>query len=223
MKQILRKNLRQIRGYCDKLDLKSAVACIDDALLDLKVELFPLERLDRIYLDIDSSIRRDMQSSMFFHMPNRQSQFYKQTAIFGPVVAARFPTLTEDIEEAGNCLAFGRSTACVFHLMRVMEVGTQALGSLLGVAFTDAKNWQNILDESNKAIKALPKGKETIELSQIAAHLFNVKVAWRNEVMHPKATYTLEESEDLFTHVKTFMKTLAKHVKPIVAGTTTIQ
>jgi hypothetical protein len=32
--------------------------------------------------------------------------------------------------------------------------------------------------------------------AEAASHLYNVKVAWRNEVMHPKQTYTFEEAED---------------------------
>ncbi len=48
-----------------------------------------------------------------------------------------------------------RSTECVFHLMRVMETAVQVLGNRLGVQLTADKNWQNILDEANKAIKGM--------------------------------------------------------------------
>ena len=75
------------------------------------------------------------------------------------------------------------------------------------------KNWQNILDEVNKAIKGLdPKSEETKALASVSAHLYNVKLAWRNEVMHPKATYTQEESEAIFVSVSTFMGELANTV-----------
>jgi hypothetical protein len=45
--------------------------------------------------------------------------------------------------------------------------------------------------------------------SQAHAHLFHAKNAWRNEVMHPKATYTDAEAEELLSAVKTFMNNLA--------------
>ena len=91
----------------------------------------------------------------------------------------------------------------------LMEIGVQAFGLRLNVAFTDTKNWQNILDESNKAIRALPpKDHTTVEMSEVAANLYSVKLAWRNEVMHPKDTYTLE-AENLFRQVKPFISNLA--------------
>ena len=59
------------------------------------------------------------------------------------------------LAEAAQRLALNRPSACVFHLMRVMETGVQILGKRLGIQLTANKNWQKILDEANKAIKAL--------------------------------------------------------------------
>ena len=95
--------------------------------------------------------------------------------------------------------------------MRVMETGVQEFGNKLGVSLAKDKNWQNILDEVNKAIKALPlKDPKTVELSQTAANLYTVKLGWRNQVMHPKDTYTLEEAESILDAVKSFMVQLSK-------------
>jgi hypothetical protein len=128
-------------------------------------------------------------------------------------VNAKFPSIQFDILEAGNCFAAGRGTAVVFHLMRIMEVGVQQLGKVLGVTLVDEKNWQNILDELNKTVKTLnPKDKRTIEISQASANLYAVKLAWRNEVMHPEDLYTLEEAEHLIQLVGVFMEQLARIV-----------
>lgn len=230
MKQILRKNLRQIRMYCVKLGLKVAVACIDEALLDLKTELFRPEQLDRIYTDLDNSIRRDMQSSLFFHVPFNLREFYKSKALFGEVVADRFPRANYDIEEAGTCYTFGRSTACAFHLMRVMEVGVQIFGNILGVAFPEDKDWGKILNIATGKIKEQTemrdrKGRdsEIIAWNQIHAHLNSVCVGCRNQYMHPKETVTMEEAKDLIGLVGGFMRSLAKHVNPTVSGSSLIQ
>jgi hypothetical protein len=48
-----------------------------------------------------------------------------------------------------------------------------------------------------------------VKLSQASANLYAVKLAWRNEVMHPKDTYTLEEAHNLIGQVKIFMGHLA--------------
>jgi hypothetical protein len=97
--------------------------------------------------------------------------------------------------------------------MRVMEVAVQEFGRALGIALTKEKNWQNILDEVNKAIRSLrTKDARTIALSQAAGHLYNVKVAWRNPTMHPKITYTPEEAADLILTVKAFMAELVQAI-----------
>jgi hypothetical protein len=47
------------------------------------------------------------------------------------------------------------------------------------------------------------------EYAEAASHLYIVKVAWRNEVMHPKQTYTFEEAKSIFGNVRTFIADLA--------------
>ncbi len=150
---------------------------------------------------------------MFLYVPPDAARFYDQRELFGSEVNARFPTIQFDMVESGNCYATGRGTACVFHLMRIMEVGVQEFGKSLGVAMVNQKVWQNILDEVNKAIKGLdPKDPKTVMLCQASANLYSVKLAWRNEVMHPRDTYTLEEAENLIGQVKIFMSHLAKTI-----------
>jgi outer membrane receptor for ferrienterochelin and colicin len=134
--------------------------------------------------------------------------FEPQRPLFGADIEDKIPSVIEDIAEAGKCLGLGRSTAAVFHLMRVMETGVQRLGQSLGVELTEAKVWQVILDQINKKIKE--QHKQAQRYASIAAHLYNVKLAWRNEAMHPKATYTVEEAQGIFDAVKVFMNDLTK-------------
>ena len=150
-------------------------------------------------------------------MPSKQADFYRQNQLFGPTVATKFPSVEFDIIEAGNCFAMGRGTACVFHLMRIMEVGVQTFGSALGVPLPEEKEWQAILNLIKSKINAetdlRPKKNKDPEIvlwSQIHAHLGSVKLGWRNRVMHPHDKYTMDEAEDLIGHVKAYMKSLAK-------------
>jgi len=230
VKKHISKNLRMIRAECERLELMSAAACIDDALFDLKLELVPAERLERIYTELDNTIRRDMRTPLLFHVPSNRRDFYKQKALFGPTVADRFPRAAFDIEQAGNCYAFACPTACAFHLMRVMEIGVQAFGHMLGVDFAEDKEWGKILNIATGKIKEQTERRERhgrdpeiIVWSQIHAHLNSVGTGCRNQYMHPKETVTMEEAKDLIGLVGGFMRTLAKHVKPVVAGSSLIQ
>jgi hypothetical protein len=159
---------------------------------------------------LQTTIADEVDDKVFMFMPSDRAVYYDQQELLGREVSTKFPGIQFDIVEAGNCYATGRGTATVFHLMRIMETGVQAFGTKLGVALADEKNWQNILDEVNKAIKALPpKDPATVKMSQASANLYAVKLAWRNEVMHPKDTYTLEEADNLIRQVKIFMEQLA--------------
>jgi hypothetical protein len=151
----------------------------------------------------------ELEDRLFLSVPASQASLYLQpSAPFGDDVNSRFP-VAEDVSEAGKCLSLNRSTAAVFHLMRVTEIAVQRFGDKLGVPLVTEKNWQNILDQINSAIRAMNhKDPKTRAYAEAASHLYNVKVAWRNEVMHPKQTYTFEEAKAIFDNVKTFMNDL---------------
>ena len=153
----------------------------------------------------------DLEERVFICIPDEIAEFYRQPApLFDSKVENKFPQMSEDISEAGKCLALCRPTACVFHLMRIMEIALQHFGTAVGVTLVDEKVWQVILDQINAAIKKMDaKQPKTKAYTAAASHLYNVKVAWRNEVMHPKQTYTLEEAKKVFDNVKTFTGDLA--------------
>lgn len=160
----------------------------------------------RLFDELDSK-------GKFFRIPIQRAQVFDKPELFGSLVSKKFPRTVEDIAEAGNCYAAGRYTACVFHLMRVMEHSVQRLGSKMKIQNVERLVWQVILDQVNKSIAQMPpKQPKTKRLAEVAAHLYNVKLAWRNEVMHPKSTYTEEEAEFLLAQVAVFMQTFAKVV-----------
>lgn len=212
----LASHLEVIREYCNDLNLHIAAQCVEEFYETLDSDEFSIKFARVFSKEIGNTVRRELQTVLFFHVPSSRVEFYDQSALFGTEVSAKFPNLQSDIVEAGNCLALGRGTACVFHLMRVMEAAVQELAQKLGVTLIGTTpirdaDWQNILDQINKALKPMnQKALQTIALCEAASHLYHVKIAWRNQVMHPKATYTLEEAEDILRQVRTFMKALAK-------------
>lgn len=157
-------------------------------------------------LDLHLRVIDELGDRLFLALPPESASYYDQKQpLFGGDVESKFPQMSEDIAEAGKCLALNRSTAAVFHLMRVMEIAVQTFGTKIGIALASEKMWQNTLDEVNKAIKGLnPKAPLTQAYAATASHLYNVKVCWRNPTMHPKQTYTPEEARKIFDAVKTF-------------------
>ncbi len=204
---------QDIVSRCDSTGLIVSSKCASSVVHELKGKGFTYGKFRFLLAQLQNTIRWEMEDKLFMYIPSDRAARYDQAELLGKDVAAKFPAIQYDTTEAGNCYACGRSTAVVFHLMRIMEVGVQQFGSKLGVTLTVDKNWQNILDEINKAIKPLnPKDLKTVELSQACANLYAVKLAWRNEVMHPKDTYTLEEADNLIRQVKIFMEQLSQIV-----------
>ena len=151
----------------------------------------------------------ELKSHLFFYVPTERVACYG--AGFGDDVTNAFRETPFDIEEAGKCLALGRSTACVFHLMRAMECAVQALAARLGFLNPD-REWGKLLSDVHGKIEAMPKGEMRNRWSASHAHLYHVKQAWRNDTMHPKNKYTEEEGGEVYAAVRTFMRHLAKLV-----------
>jgi hypothetical protein len=109
---------------------------------------------------LSGRIKDEASSVLFLTVPKENARFIPEGTLFGPEVAQHFPSTIIDIEEAGNCLGLSRGTACVFHLMRVMEVGLRVLARTLNDPRLDPKrnpSWDSILqkcrDELAKPLK----------------------------------------------------------------------
>lgn len=135
---------------------------------------------------------------------------------FGESVNDSFPSAQYDIREAGQCLALKRSTACVFHLMRILEIGLSALVSAIDLRM-EKKTWNTILNRfeaeirsrDNKADRKKWKINDEKFLAEAATYIRMVKNAWRNHAIHGKDVYTDEQAEEIYRSVKSFMRHLS--------------
>mgnify|MGYP001585324592 CR=1 FL=1 len=73
----------------------------------------------------------EVESYRFFYVEKDRQQYLANENLFGEQVAKAFPSAEADIQDAGRCLAFNRWTASVFHSMRVLEIGLNALAKEL--------------------------------------------------------------------------------------------
>jgi len=167
--------------------------------------------------DLTQRIMDEFKTQLVLTVPFDRAHFYKKKGtILTEDVVNKWSNLLEDADEAGNCFAFGRYTACVFHLMRIMEAVVMRFGRKVKIVVNPAKDtWFKILSQVKKVIDDMPD-KLPVEKRRKArflasyARLDAVRVAWRNETMHPKATYTAEESEELINAVRLFVKDFSK-------------
>jgi HEPN domain-containing protein len=134
--------------------------------------------------------------------------YYTGKNLFGDGVDSKFPSTKEDIENAGKCIGVGQDTAAVFHIMRAMEAAVAELSRKLSITNTE-REWGKLLSDIHKKIEQMPRGSERNAWSECHANLYHVKQAWRNQTMHPKATYTQEQAKEIFQTTRVFMSQLA--------------
>lgn len=167
---------------------------------------------------------KELRGKYFFYIPPERIRFWpKQSEPFalGKAVDSSFPSSTFDANNAGQSLAAGLSTAAVFHLMRILEIGLSALGNQFGVSLAHT-NWAPAILQIESKIrdmhtdpiwKAKTDCKEQQEFyAQAASHFAILKDAWRNHTMHVRGKYTQDEAERIFDNVKAFMQKLAERL-----------
>lgn len=209
------KGLNEISSACQSLLLLTAIPQLGRIKNILNRRSCEVLELTALLKDLKNRIDDGLRDKVCIVLMEADVNHYSKPELLGRRVVEKFGGAVSDVEEAGNCLALGRGTACVFHLMRVMEVGVQTFGKKLHVALTGEKTWQRILDELNKPIRNMPtrtkpQTSRKEEFAALHAQLYNVKLVWRNNVMHPKASYSPEEAGDIFKHVDIFMRHLAR-------------
>jgi hypothetical protein len=174
----------------------------------------------RHLMDITSRIRDDCHARLYFQMAHEDAELMRDdVAHFGAEVEKIFGPASEDIAEAAACLALGRTTACVFHLMRAMEGAVLAMAKRLRAKRLNRngqmKAWGALLSEIDKKIAAMKPSPKKDEWHQARVLLEAVNRAWRVKVAHPgsdlrpKETYTQGQARVCFDSTKAFMNYLA--------------
>ncbi|HLZ54552.1 MAG TPA: hypothetical protein VKS19_08755 [Verrucomicrobiae bacterium] len=177
---------------------------------------------------IEGSLTKELSNLKFVHIPRSKEPYCEQSALFGEAVNKTFPLATQDIKDAGNCLAADLNTAAVFHLMRAAEQAMRALARRLKVRLPkntiDSAGWTEIIKNIEIATaarwKKLPQGKKArkkatdfLKSCEVATDELNVlKEIWRNNVMHASSAYRASEALGVFERVRDFMQRLAKRI-----------
>ena len=180
-------------------------------------------------MHLHESLVLDMRRHNFLQL--EKGEFFNNQNLLGGEVWDAFPKSHEDILDAGNCLAVDLNTAAVFHLMHVVEWGLRALCIDLNMPeiIDDRKAnrtipieyamWEKILGQLPGAVDTRVVSIQDREKKQAAQTFYypalkevgGFKEAWRNHVMHTRASYNSEDAIAVKSHVERFMKSLAKY------------
>ncbi|CAM8622654.1 hypothetical protein [Sphingobium sp.] len=145
-------------------------------------------------------------------IPNHALKFSPSSSLFGDQVEEKFPSSVYDIEEAGKCIAIGRYTACVMHLMRALEPALLALQTAVQVD-VPKEQWDQIINQIEAKIKEIRKrthsGGDEQWYSEAASHFRIIKNAWRNHAQHLHERYDEERAVAIYESIRAFMRHLA--------------
>ncbi len=200
------------------------------------------------------AVEHELWMNVFMYIPRDQASFYEGNRVsgymikhhanaappdaellFGQKVYDNFPGARLDVNEAGNCYASGRNTACVFHLTRVLERGLFVLAQdpklfalthpALTPSVTNAvlETWESLIKKIETAIDNVrlsspPGGKAARRIgldmySGAAIHFKYLKDHWRNPVSHSRSTYDGPQALSAITKVREFMQHLADTIE----------
>jgi hypothetical protein len=194
---------------------------VDELNANLKGRYPTYEAMVEGYQDIAKTLQRELtQVALLSLNAHEREWFTPAKPLFGLEFENKFRTKgIFELDEGAKCLALGRSTAAVFHLMRLMEVGIEATRKCLGIP--DAKRphdrtWGNILTNiKDDGIKTKwPTAADRMKgdgafFEALHATLDAVKNPLRDTTMHVANIYTDAEAEHIFALVKGFMMKLA--------------
>lgn len=178
------------------------------------------------YDKLHSTIHVEIGQKYFFRLSESEKALFQPTKdrpIYGSEVRENFSSAADEIDEAAKCLALGRSTACVFHLMRAMEITLLAVRKCLALPESTEpreRNWGMILQSLRDEVKRRKKLQSSGWKNLADQHFFPdllgsmtaVKEAWRDPTMHVEKRYLPDEANEIFWTVRTLMQKIASRM-----------
>lgn len=174
---------------------------------------------------------KDLQEQKFLRVADDRFSYIDTNELFGDAVKKAFPSSTQDVKEASNCLGIECNTAAVFHLMRAAEIALRVLALDRGVSYPNSSVDDQqcgvlivSLDTKLKDLRAADKKlwpSESIKSEQIrfyhaaSIELRSFNEAWRKHVAHAGYFYDRDEAVSIFNHVRKFMQILAPKISEV--------
>jgi hypothetical protein len=157
----------------------------------------------------------ELRQRLMILVPNLKAEYCDKEEGFGEAVGKAFPSSVPEVKDACNCYALGLNTACVFHLMRVLEKGLRAMAESLNVLWR-FEDWGRVIERMEPVIAAIDRQEKTPQkiadqqfYDEAATQFRYFKNAWRNHVMHANVRYDAETALRILEHVAAFMQQLS--------------
>jgi hypothetical protein len=210
--------MQEVVEDCTRLDFPLAVNKANN-ILSMIASNKRSEAFDSVQ-ELRERILEYFEAQSVLMIPFSKRNYYKEPLKEWSDVAHKFPNVIEAIEESEKCFSLSRNTACVFHLMAVVQEGLNVLGGRLKIKVDHFATWEQIIKDIEGAVKAKPNPmlKRNWKLwesfyAEALSDLRWIKNAWRNPTMHFRRTYDETQATKVRERVKEFMQHLGTRLK----------
>lgn len=192
---------RELKEYKERLDKTSS---------DFKLERKDVKKIYNLMNKIERVISAELQGRIVFVITEKRIKVEKLLDeikdLFAQNIFNELPDLPRfDFKEGGKCIAFERSTAGAFHILRGMEGIVRWFFDKLNSSSGCKDDWANIV-KNLKSLSVPPP-------SEILDQLDAIRVNYRNPTAHPELTYTNDDVQDLLSECIAVVNRIVNHLK----------
>jgi hypothetical protein len=185
------------------------------------------ELLDRAL----EAIQDDMKKQHFFHYPQESAKALNEAEEYWKPVFAAYPKARVEVLPGLDCAAFGDNVGCIFHMMRVAEIGLRAVAVERGVKNVRTKTpieygtWGQVIDATERAVmdirqkSAGPKKDAALGFyNTIISDLRALLDVYRDKTMHFRAEYDHGQAQSAIFRVHSLMSMIATRLDENTKG-----
>ena len=215
--------LEYIDAFREPINLPVTKPIVESLLLALDSGTFTWREAAGQVVALQSCWEAELRSVEFWGTL-AHADFYRNPTAGWEQVVDRFKC-GDDVEEGRKCIALGRYTASVFHLMRVVEAGVLAFQVFLNGAPDPKPHFGSIVSKLEGLVQRTqfdhltPTMQTKLPfLRAILPQLHAVKDAWRDKVTHvdshiiPAGHFTEEKAIEIHNASLSLMKNLTENL-----------
>lgn len=214
-KKRLQDAISALHKHCEYLELTFSGNQITEVVNALN-SMNPA-RITTAFNELQKRIQEELSAKVCFCLPGHKVKYWHPLWLVTTPIYDQFRSAHAEFQRAGHCYAFGENTACVFHLMRIVDFGLRQVATRLGVAY-DARNWSGIATkiqqnmEQKYQTKTDDWKKSEPMYAEILTDIQAISRGHRNPVLHElERKYDERDAEHMLNIVEGFMLHLAKH------------
>lgn len=226
--QAISESLNGIKEHCVRINLMVSSDVISQYQKCFSQSITTWAQVSACFKHIRMTIVSELRSRLFLQVLPQRRRFYNSNQEPGAETGSEirkfqgifenFSSIRYDISEAGNCFAFERFTACVYHLMRAAEYGLVSVARSIGVPSERLTSWDNIIRGIQERIKTeessnpkTPNWQERRKLySELCSWFTDIKNGWRNPVSHVPRVYSEDDASGMFAATRNLFLSLIR-------------